>query len=126
MNIPVGAFAMMSIMFFIFLCFIGISAMLYYVLRCQERHCRMLREDNAELRVLLRALESRMARLEGDAPVAAPVRPAAPAAEAPAERDSLLHLSFDAPAPERAAPRAAATDPGLDLHFDADAAPSRR
>ena len=47
---------MMSIMFFIFLCFLGISAMLYYVLRCQERSCRLLREDNAELRVLLRRI----------------------------------------------------------------------
>lgn len=113
---------MMSIMFFIFLCFLGISAMLYYVLRCQERHCRMLREDNAELRVLLRALESRMAHLEGDMPAADMPR-TTPVVEAPAERDSLLHLSFDAPAPGRPAPRAAAEDSGLDLHFDDDAAP---
>lgn len=81
----------------------------------------MLREDNAELRVLLRALESRMAHLEGDAPAAEMPQPK-PAAEAPAERDSLLHLSFDAPAAGRPAPRSdAATDPGLDLHFDDDA-----
>ena len=117
---------MMSIMFFIFLCFLGISVMLYYLLRCQERHCRMLRDDNAELRVLLRALESRMAHLEGDAPVTAAAQPAA-APEAAAERDSLLHLSFDAPAPEHGAPREPLReDPGLDLHFDDDAVPSRR
>lgn len=113
---------MMSIMFFIFLCFLGISAMLYYVLRCQERYCRMLRDDNAELRVLLRALESRMVHLEGDAPAAA-ARPVV-AAEA-AEGDSLLHLSFDAPAPEHAARREPEADPGLDLHFD-ESAPSSR
>ena len=112
---------MMSIMFFIFLCFLGISAMLYYVLRCQERHCRMLRDDNAELRVLLRALESRMAHLEGDVPVTAAPQPVV-AADTAAEPDSLLHLSFDAPAPEQRA----GTDPGLDLHFDGDAVPSRR
>lgn len=118
---------MMSIMFFIFLCFLGISAMLYYVLRCQERHCRMLRDDNAELRVLLRALESRMAHLEGDAPVTAAPQPAAAAdAAAVAEPDSLLHLSFDAPASEQSAPQSAGTDPGLDLHFDGDVMPSRR
>ena len=116
---------MMSIMFFIFLCFLGISAMLYYVLRCQERHCRMLRDDNAELRVLLRALESRMAHLEGDAPATAAPQPAA-AADTAAEPDSLLHLSFDAPAPEQSAPQESKTDPGLDLHLDGDVVPSRR
>lgn len=118
---------MMSIMFFIFLCFLGISAMLYHVLRCQERHCRMLRDDNAELRVLLRALESRMAHLEGDAPAAAAPRPAAAAAvEVAAEPDSLLHLSFDGPAPEQGVRQEAKAVPGLDLHFDGDAMPSRR
>lgn len=118
---------MMSIMFFIFFCFLGISAMLYYVLRCQERHCRMLRDDNAELRVLLRALESRMARLEGEAPAMA-AQQSAVAVDAAAEPHSLLHLSFDAPAaPGReGVTQEAKTDPGLDLHFDGDAMPSRR
>lgn len=113
---------MMSIMFFIFLCFLGISVMLCYVLRCQERSCRLLRDDNAELRVLLRALESRMAHLEGDMPAAARVSPL-PAA---AEGDGLLHLSFDAPVRDAAPGREPGTDPGLELHMDGDTPPSRR
>ena len=40
--------------------------------------------------------------------------------------DSLLHLSFDAPAPEQSAPQESKTDPGLDLHFDGDVVSSRR
>lgn len=118
---------MMSIMFFIFLCFLGISAMLYYVLRCQERTCRLLREDNAELRVLLRALESRMAHLEGDMP--APETPRASdlsGGVAAVEGDSLLHLSFDAPAQAAAPRRDSGMDPDLELHMDGDPVLSRR
>ena len=36
----------------------------------------------------------------------------------PAAQDPLLHLSFDAPAAKKAAPRTPVVDPGLDLHMD--------
>jgi len=117
---------MFSIMLFIFLCFFGILAVLYHMLRSQEKLCCSLREEHAQMRVLLRALESRLDGLEeAEAPHAAG-RSAAhltPRSAAPSE-DPLLHLSFDEPA---AAPQSSAgIDPALDLHFDPamDLAPS--
>lgn len=89
---------MLSIMFFIFLSFVGTAAMLFYAMRCQERQCRRLQDDNAELRVLIRALESRL-----DAP-RAPAGAAAPAQEPDPARDPLLHLNFDAPSDSSARP----------------------
>ncbi len=62
---------MFSIMLFIFLCFFGILAVLVYMLRCQEKLVRQLREDHAQLRVMLRALESRLDYLDGSQPPAA-------------------------------------------------------
>ena len=118
---------MFSIMLFIFLCFFGILAVLYHMLRSQEKLCCSLREEHAQMRVLLRALESRLDGLEAAEAPYAPGKSAAhltprPAA-APAE-DPLLRLSFDEPA---AAPQSpAGIDPALDLHFDPamDLAPS--
>lgn len=89
---------MLSIMFFIFLSFVGTAAMLFYAMRCQERQCRQLRDDNAELRVLIRALESRL-----DAP-RIPSGPAASAQEPDPARDPLLHLNFDSPSGASAGP----------------------
>ncbi len=100
--------AMFSIMLFIFLCFSGMLAVLYHLLRSQERLCRALRDEHAQLRVLLRAVESRLDRLDGST---AP-RPT-PTQAAPAD-DPLLHLSFEAPRPVQTP----VTDPALDLHFD--------
>ena len=51
---------MFSIMLFIFLCFFGILAVLVYMLRGQERLVKQLRDEHAQLRVMLRAMESRM------------------------------------------------------------------
>lgn len=113
---------MMSIMFFIFLCFFGLAAILFYVLRCQERQYQMLREENAQLRVLLRAIDSRLDL--GGLPVSsteaahrAP-RPSQPGT--PDEQDSLLHLNFDAPSSPApgSIQKKAAINPDLDLHFD--------
>lgn len=97
---------MFSIMLFIFLCFSGMLAVLFYMLRSQERLCRALRDEHAQLRVLLRALESRLDTLDGSG--AARPTQAAPAG------DPLLRLSFEAPRREQTP----ATDPALDLHFD--------
>ena len=63
---------MFSIMLFIFLCFFGILAVLVYMLRSQERLVRQLHEEHAQLRLLLRAVESRMDYLDGGQPAAAP------------------------------------------------------
>ena len=62
---------MFSIMLFIFLCFFGILAVLVYMLRCQEKLVRQLREEHAQLRVMLRAMESRLDYLDGSQPAAA-------------------------------------------------------
>lgn len=51
---------MFSIMLFIFLCFFGILAVLVYMMRGQERLVKQLRDEHAQLRVLLRAMESRL------------------------------------------------------------------
>lgn len=99
---------MFSIMLFIFLCFSGMLAVLFHMLRSQERLCRALREEHAQLRVLLRAVESRLDTLDGSAAARPTPTQAAPAG------DPLLHLSFEAPRREQTP----ATDPALDLHFD--------
>lgn len=62
---------MFSIMLFIFLCFFGILAVLVYMLRSQERLVRQLHEEHAQLRLLLRAVESRMDYLDGGQPAVA-------------------------------------------------------
>ena len=115
---------MFSIMLFIFLCFFGILAVLYHMLRSQEKLCRSLHEEHAQMRVMLRSLESRLDDLDVAAPAAAAgngatrlaPRPASHAAAQPAE-DPLLHLSFGDPA-QSASPSTPGVDPALDLHFD--------
>ena len=115
---------MFSIMLFIFLCFFGILAVLYHMLRSQEKLCKSLHEEHAQMRVMLRSLESRLDDLDVAAPAAAAgngatrlaPRPASHAAAQPAQ-DPLLHLSFGDPA-QSASPSTPGVDPALDLHFD--------
>ena len=115
---------MFSIMLFIFLCFFGILAVLYHMLRSQEKLCKSLHEEHAQMRVMLRSLESRIDALDVAAPAAAAgngatrlaPRPASHAAAQPAE-DPLLHLSFGDPA-QSVSPSKPGVDPALDLHFD--------
>lgn len=64
---------MFSIMLFIFLCFFGILAVLVYMLRCQEKLVRQLREEHTQLRMMLRAMESRLDYPDGSQPAAADV-----------------------------------------------------
>lgn len=108
---------MFSIMLFIFLCFLGMLAVLFYMLRSQERLCQVLRDEHAQMRVLLRAMESRLDALEGSAG-----SEPRPAGTLPA-RDPLLHLSFEDPVSSARTDRLGredkpAPDPALDLHFD--------
>ena len=88
---------MFSLMLFIFLCFLGMLAVQFYMMR-----------------VLLRAMEARLDALGCPAPKLAETAVQA----TPAAQDPLLHLSFDAPAAKKAAPRTPVVDPGLDLHMD--------
>lgn len=129
---------MFSALLFIFFCFFGILAALFYLLKRQEHAWQLLRDEHAQLRVLLRALESRLeylatvtldpeqTRREHD-----PVRreaaegngaPYAPLGAAQAEasgRDPLLRLSFEEPGTAHApADARAGHDPALELHFD--------
>lgn len=106
---------MLSLMLFMFLCFLGMLGMFFYMLRNQEKMCQTLREEHAQTRLLLRALESRLERSVG-CPDEQPPASSRDGADA-SRQDPLLRLSFDAPAP---APRTPAVDPGLDLHFDPD------
>lgn len=101
---------MFSLMLFIFLCFLGMLAVQFYMLRSQERLNRALRDEHAQMRVLLRAMEARLDALGCPAETAVQATPAA--------QDPLLHLSFDAPAAKKAAPRTPVVDPGLDLHMN--------
>ena len=59
---------MFSLMLFIFLCFLGMLAVQFYMLRSQERLNRALRDEHAQMRVLLRAMESRLDALGCPAP----------------------------------------------------------
>jgi len=113
---------MFSLMLFIFLCFLGMLAVQFYMLRSQERLNRALRDEHAQMRVLLRAMEARLDALGCPAPKLAET-----AAQAtPAAQDPLLHLSFDAPAAKKAAPRTPVVDPGLALFCPEAGVPLRR
>ena len=112
---------MFSIMLFIFLCFFGILAVLYHMLRSQEKLCKSLHEEHAQMRMMLRSLESRLDAMDVAASAAAgsgngATRLAPRPAPQPAE-DPLLHLSFGDPA-QSASPSAPGVNPALDLHFD--------
>lgn len=110
---------MFPFMLFIFFCFFGVLLILYHMLRMQERHFRLLQEEHAQMRVLIRAMESRLDALQTESPneknadttegsirrhIIHPV-------QRPTD-DSLLHLSFEAP------PEAQKKDSALDIHFE--------
>ena len=71
---------MFSLMLFIFLCFLGMLAVQFYMLRSQERLNRALRDEHAQMRVLLRAMEARLDALGCPAPKLAACRTGSPAA----------------------------------------------
>ncbi len=128
---------MFSALLFMFFCFFGILAALFYLFKRQDHAWQTLRDEHAQLRVLLRALESRLeylatvtldpeqthrahdaARQEAAPENAAPYQPFAAPAEA-SGRDPLLRLSFEEPGAAHApADTRAGHDPALELHFD--------
>lgn len=62
-------------MLFIFFCFAGLFIMFFFILRCQEKFQESMREECAELRLLLRGVDARLAVLTGEAPEACSATP---------------------------------------------------
>ena len=120
---------MFSALLFIFFCFFGILAALWYLHKSQQQAWQLLRDEHAQLRVLLRALESRLEYLaavcldpeqarradarasreagEEDAPGAHADGPGASSGT-----DPLLRLSFEEPETP-----VAPAQKGLELRF---------
>lgn len=112
---------MFYLMLFMFFCFLGITALLFYLLRSQERYHNDMREEHAQISMRLQALEQAMTGHAGDtAPLAADrsVLTGIPAG-------ALSHLSLDGPTEAQAVPTAPTRrpaplhDPALELHLDA-------
>ena len=128
---------MFSALLFIFFCFFGILAALFYMHKRQEQAWQLLRDEHAQLRVLTRALESRLEYLatvcldpeqahragarpgqEGQPETAAPYPPLDETPAGPSGTDPLLRLSFEEPETPRApAARGEGHDPALELRF---------
>lgn len=125
---------MFSALLFIFFCFFGILAALFYLLKRQEQAWQLLRDEHAQLRVLVRSLESRLeylaavcldpeqarraearaAQEAGDEKRGGPSAPDRPAGAS--GTDPLLRLSFEEPESPRPDPEAG-HDPALELRF---------
>lgn len=120
---------MFSALLFIFFCFFGLLAAIFHLLRRQDQAVRLLRDEHAQIRVLLRAVESRLdylatAVLDPAQAASAEERDATRAGrgatppEAPG-LDPLLRLSFEQPgASPQTDGRQAGGDPALELHFE--------
>lgn len=143
---------MFSALLFMFFFFFGILAALFYMLRRQEQAWQLLRDEHAQLRVLLRALESRLEYLAtvtldpeqarraeargadtasgGEAPSDRPRKESLAAPAEPSGTDPLLRLSFEEPEapgePGRSGAGAPARDPALELRFAPGEEPDRR
>lgn len=95
-------FAAMCFMFFFFL---GFVVMFYYLLRKLDNQNQLLSDEHAQLRVLLRAMESRLDQMEriGTRDATNAAQPATGVFMADIEEngsaghDPLLHLSFEEP-----------------------------
>ncbi len=100
---------MLPFMLFIFLGFLCVIAVLLYFLCTQEKIAHTLRDEHAEMRLLLRALDSRLKLFEAERSGQSP-RESDPIA---AQADSLLKLDLV----ETRSPTNS-TDTGLELHMD--------
>ena len=84
----------MTTLVFAFLCFTGVFVMFYYIMRSLEKFQEQMRNEHAQLRVQLRALEARLDTLTGTVPPAVyappPDNPQAPLALSPKSPDSAL------------------------------------
>lgn len=118
---------MLSLLVFMLCFFIGSMAMFFYSLKKSESQFRSLSEENARLRVLLRAMESRLDNIEKylAARAGSSGSPEDGVQNDTAEGqgsdpDPLLHLSFEDP--EKAGCRGS----GLDLLLDGGGADEKR
>lgn len=92
---------MMS-MVFALLCFTGVVVMFLYLMRALEKFQEHMRNEHAQLRVRMRALEARLDILTGTAPTRVP-----PASQAPLPGDPQAPLTLSS----KASPDAAPDDP---------------
>lgn len=110
---------MFLLMLFMFFFFIGFVAMYAYLLRKLDAQNRAMNEEHAQMRVLLRAMESRLDKLGQaqriNAMLGGQTGPDSVDGEADdaTGNDSLLHLSFEKPH-NLAEP----INPGLSLDLD--------
>lgn len=110
-------------MLFMFCFFLGFVAMFMYLLRKLNRQTNMLSDEHAQMRVFLRAMESRLdkiaqmerlnAVLQGKLDPGAILPGESENLDEAANRDSLLNLSFEKPKNLDAD-----VDPGLDLNLE--------
>ena len=106
-------------MVFMFCFFLGSLAMFLYLLRKLDTMARSLSDEHAQMRVLLRAMESRLDKLAHMEKISAILQGQTEASEETSEKDdrpghdALLHLSF-----ERPQPLDGLVDPGLDLNLE--------
>lgn len=117
--------AMFMLMLFMFCFFLGFIAMFIYLLKKLDNMARTQSDENAQLRVMLRAMESRLDKLSQIGRINALLQGKFPPdgglpgesnpdeTEDSAGHDPLLHLSFEQPAP-----LADPIDPGLDLNMN--------
>lgn len=108
---------MFALMLFMFFYFLGSIAMFIYLIKKIDSNARQLSEEHAQLRVLLRAMESRMekpdtpenAQSTGDDKNAS----SETREDLASGHDPLLHLSFERPpTPEQD------FSTGLNINFD--------
>lgn len=120
---------MFSLLIFMFCFFLGFIAMFLYSLKKRESYFKSLNDEHAQLRVLLRAMESRLDHMEKYLGLCAGLGNThfqadkeMPAEKASAEmkgtggHDPLLHLSFEEPCKKSVSK----TDPALDLLLDTE------
>lgn len=113
---------MFELMAFMFFFFLGIICLFWALFKKMDTQTRTLADEHAQMRVLLRAMESRLdkitqfekinAMFQGNMGAEAAL-PGENAAETDAAHDPLLHLSFDQPHPAKNT-----INPGLDLRAE--------
>lgn len=126
---------MLAFMVFIFFCFTGLLAFMFHIFQTMEKQGRILRDDLAQVRVLLRALESRIdsqvviqksgqsctTKTDNGYHASGHVSCGVlPVNSGVATGDPLLHLSFDVPMQETKAEQTdnQGFDPVFDLNLD--------
>lgn len=98
---------MFALMLFMFFFFLGFVAMFFYLLKRMDEQARTLGDEHAQLRVLLRAMESRIEKIAHMERLTAMYeqkleadglgQPMPEDGQDVAAHDPLLHLSFEEP-----------------------------